>query len=153
MPIADTALRVSDWRLAKALRTIACNYLLLRPTLLRSPEVFTKAVDLPTPYEMGGDRWFGLLQPACHNRGTNRRSNALSRWNEADSSNQSGGIPALYSEDLVAIWSRFNVRQNDLFPLQGKNFAGFGAFSRRVRSPNRLPPSPAILPCPTGWRY
>ena len=36
---ADTALRISDWRCAKALDTIMCLYLMMRPALLRSSEV------------------------------------------------------------------------------------------------------------------
>ena len=36
---ADTALRISDWQCAKALDTIMCLYLMMRPALLRSSEV------------------------------------------------------------------------------------------------------------------
>jgi hypothetical protein len=101
MPNADTALSVSDWREAKALLTIACSYLMLRPTLARSPEVFAKAVDLPTPYEKCGDVRFQAMQHTRIDRGTNRRSNALNRSTAANSSNESGGLPALSGNVLI----------------------------------------------------
>ena len=55
MPSVDTILKVSDWPLAKALHTITCSYLLMRPALSRSPEDFYKAVVLPAPYARIGD--------------------------------------------------------------------------------------------------
>ena len=58
MPRADAALRISDWRVAKALDTITCHYLMLRPAPFDAAPILTKTVDLPTPYEQSGVRWF-----------------------------------------------------------------------------------------------
>jgi hypothetical protein len=80
MPIADAAFRISDWHEAKALDTMCVITLLLRPApFLAQYRSLTKAVDLPTPYEKSGVRWLKRMQQLCNNRGTSRRSNALSR--------------------------------------------------------------------------
>ena len=75
---ADTALRISDWQFAKALDTM------LRITFSCDPrfyavQKFDQDRGSAPHYENGGVRWLKRMQHACHNRGTNRRSNALSR--------------------------------------------------------------------------
>jgi hypothetical protein len=57
-PIAEAALRISDWHEAKALDTMCVITLLLRPApFLAQYRSLTKADDLPTPYEKRGVRW------------------------------------------------------------------------------------------------